>query len=507
MDARARCIDTDHVAPVLRSSGQPLGESTRAQMEDRLGFDFSGVRVHADAEAAHSARAVGARAYTIGSDVVFGAGEYAPRSREGQRLIAHELTHVRQQASAPPMLQRWSLGDEIAGWFAGDTFDPKTLTQYITDLGTSGKIEDHSDSDNKARAVVAAWKKDKTAFALNATLKALLIEEMRAGFCGTDDELAILDLLTSASDDELTEMFTTGGLTAKSLNSALDFGENDKLMDFFAARFDGGFEGAKKQPVVKSGGAQKAKAATTGKATPEKPRLDYVFIMGEDSARAKKVNPFYTEAEKYFKVHYPKAEMITSERTLDGVLEYIERRIEAPIGHLYIVSHGNQDGTLQFGFDEGDTGARPQEAEEPARRLSSQSDGGPRRAPSARGRQEHAARCQRQDRRQDHDSHPRLRSRPEQGVRQPDRRGVRRQGTGDCVDARTGLRHQQRAGQAGARQGEEGHRGLRADAAAGRCGDQGQGEEEDGHAGAREGAQGSSSAHRSEAERPEGRHR
>ena len=148
-------VDTDHVAPVLRSSGQPLGEATRAQMEDRLGFDFSGVRVHADAEAAQSARAVGARAYTIGSDVVFGAGEYAPRSREGQRLIAHELTHVRQQASAPPMLQRWSLGDEIAGWFAGDTFDPRTLTQYLTDLATSGKIEDHSDSDNKARAIVA----------------------------------------------------------------------------------------------------------------------------------------------------------------------------------------------------------------------------------------------------------------------------------------------------------------------------------------------------------------
>ena len=219
MDATGAVVDTDHVAPVLRSSGQPLGEATRAQMEDRLGFDFSGVRVHADAEAAQSARAVGARAYTIGSDVVFGAGEYAPRSREGQRLIAHELTHVRQQASAPPMLQRWSVGDEIAGWFAGDTFDPKTLTQYITDLGTSGKIEDHSDSDNKARAIVAAWKKDHTAFALNATLKALLIEEMQSGFCGDDDELAILDLLTSASDDELTEMFTTGGLKAKSLNS------------------------------------------------------------------------------------------------------------------------------------------------------------------------------------------------------------------------------------------------------------------------------------------------
>ena len=190
--------------------------------------------------------------------------------------------------------------------------------------------------------------------------------------------------------------------------------------------------------------------------------------MGEDSARAKKVNPFYTEAEKYFKVHYPKAELITNERTLDGVLAHIDRNIEAPIGNLYIVSHGNQDGTLQFGFDDSDMVRDPDEAEEPARRLPSQSDGGPRSAPSARGRQEHAARCQRQDRRQDHDPHPRLRSRPEQGVRQPDRRGVRRQGTGDRVDARAGLRHRLRAGQAGARQGEEGHRGLRADAAAGR---------------------------------------
>jgi hypothetical protein len=283
MGARARSSTPIASPPVLRSSGQPLGEATRAQMEDRLTFDFSGVRVHADAEAAHSARAVGARAYTIGSDVVFGAGEYAPRSREGQRLIAHELTHVRQQASAPPMLQRWSLGDEIAGWFAGDTFDPKTLTKYLTDVGTSGKIEDHSDSDNKARAIVAAWKKDHTAFALNASLKALLIEEMRSGFCGNDDEQAILDLLTSASDDELTEMFTTGGLKAKSLNSAIDFAENDRLMDFFATRFEGGYDGAKKNPVVKSGGADKAKAAAPDKAAPEKPRLDYVFIMGEDS--------------------------------------------------------------------------------------------------------------------------------------------------------------------------------------------------------------------------------
>ncbi len=358
-DGRAGAvINTDRVAPVLRSSGQPLGEGTRAHMEDRLGFDFSAVRVHADAQAADSARAVGARAYTIGSDVVFGAGEYAPRSREGQRLIAHELTHVRQQASAPPMLQRWGVLDEIAGWFAGDTFDPKTLTKYLTDVGTSGKIEDHSDSDNKARAIVAAWKKDHTAFALNASLKALLILEMQSGFCGDDDENAILDLLTTATDDELTAMFTTGGLKAKALNSDLDFAENDRLMDFFATRFDGGYEGAKKNPVVKSGGADKARTAAPDK-TPEKPRLDYVFIMGEDSPRAKRVNPFYGEAEKFFRVHYPNATFITDERTLDGVLTYINREVEAPIGNLYIVSHGNQDGTLQFGLDDSDMTPNP----------------------------------------------------------------------------------------------------------------------------------------------------
>lgn len=357
-DGRGVAVETDRVAPVLRSSGQPLDEATRAQMDDRLGFDFSGVRVHTDAQAAASARAVGARAYTIGSDVVFGAGEYAPRSREGQRVIAHELTHVRQQASAPPMLQRWSLGDEIAGWFAGDTFDPKTLAKYLTDVGTSGKIEDHSDSDNKARAIVAAWKKDHNAFALNAPLKALLIEEMRSGYCGDDDENAILDLLTTATDDELTAMFTTGGLSAKSLNSAIDFAENDRLMDFFAARFDGGYEGAKKSPVVKSGGADQAKVASPDK-TPDKPRLDYVFIMGEDSARAKVANPFYSQAEKFFRVHYPNATFITDERTLDGVLTYINRNVEAPIGNLYIVSHGNQDGTLQFGLDDSDMTPNP----------------------------------------------------------------------------------------------------------------------------------------------------
>lgn len=85
------------VQEVLRSPGQPLEPTTRAFMELRFGNDFSQVRVHTDEKAAESARAVNALAYTVGRDVVFGAGQYAPRTGAGRRLMAHELTHVVQQ--------------------------------------------------------------------------------------------------------------------------------------------------------------------------------------------------------------------------------------------------------------------------------------------------------------------------------------------------------------------------------------------------------------------------
>jgi hypothetical protein len=83
----------------LRSNGQPLNRETRSFMEPRFGHDFSQVRVHTDAQAAESARSVSALAYTVGQDMVFGAGQYAPGTDAGRRLMAHELTHVVQQGS------------------------------------------------------------------------------------------------------------------------------------------------------------------------------------------------------------------------------------------------------------------------------------------------------------------------------------------------------------------------------------------------------------------------
>ena len=87
------------VHEVLRSPGEALDAPTRSLMESRFGRDFSQVRVHSDERAAESARSVNAAAYTVGDNVVFNSGQYASKTYEGRKLLAHELTHVVQQTS------------------------------------------------------------------------------------------------------------------------------------------------------------------------------------------------------------------------------------------------------------------------------------------------------------------------------------------------------------------------------------------------------------------------
>jgi len=90
------------VLDVVRGGGGgPLPSGVRAEMEQRLGADFADVRIHTDGAAAASAAAVGAHAYTVGRDVVFGAGQFDPVSSTGRTMLAHELTHVVQQRSGP----------------------------------------------------------------------------------------------------------------------------------------------------------------------------------------------------------------------------------------------------------------------------------------------------------------------------------------------------------------------------------------------------------------------
>jgi len=88
------------VRDVLSSSGHPLDTATRAFFEPRFGRDFSGVRVHSDAQAAESANYINGLAYTVGYDIVFGPSRFAPSTGDGRRLLAHELAHVVQQGHA-----------------------------------------------------------------------------------------------------------------------------------------------------------------------------------------------------------------------------------------------------------------------------------------------------------------------------------------------------------------------------------------------------------------------
>jgi len=83
--------------PARRAGGRALDAPLQADMGRRFGHDFSQVRVHTDAPAAASARALGALAYTVGSDITFASGRFAPASGGGRHLLAHELAHVVQQ--------------------------------------------------------------------------------------------------------------------------------------------------------------------------------------------------------------------------------------------------------------------------------------------------------------------------------------------------------------------------------------------------------------------------
>ncbi len=104
--AAAASVRASVGAQVAEHGGVPLPAATRALFEPRFGFDFSKVRVHADAEAEAAANLVGAQAYTVGQHIRFASGAYSPASSSGQHLLAHELAHVvqHQHAGAPSQL-------------------------------------------------------------------------------------------------------------------------------------------------------------------------------------------------------------------------------------------------------------------------------------------------------------------------------------------------------------------------------------------------------------------
>jgi hypothetical protein len=137
------------VHEVLGAPGQPLDAASRSYFEPRFGHDFSQVRLHTDAKAAESARAVNALAYTVGKHVVFGAGQFGGASRSARHLLAHELAHtVQQQDAAMPSLARLAIsrpGDQ-------DERQADQIADSVINPGTSRAANDEDAvADPRAR--------------------------------------------------------------------------------------------------------------------------------------------------------------------------------------------------------------------------------------------------------------------------------------------------------------------------------------------------------------------
>lgn len=157
------------VHEVLLSPGKPLDPAMRAFMEPRFGHDFSNVRVHTDARAAESARALNASAFTVANDLAFNTDRYSPGTAQGRRLLAHELTHVLQQSVAErdkigsnpelsPENQADALGiqSEISEYFHIDSLIPvRAGTIQREELGS--RVTHPAGSQSAYRSVTATF--------------------------------------------------------------------------------------------------------------------------------------------------------------------------------------------------------------------------------------------------------------------------------------------------------------------------------------------------------------
>ncbi len=241
-----------------KGSGSTLPDSTNQFMSNAFGNDFSKVKVHTDSKAIQMNQDLNARAFTHGSDVYFNKGEYSPDSASGKSLLAHELTHVVQQSgggqlqAAPKRIQRsWEgaligglaggliggaigafagglgalvggliglgIGALIGSFFGNDSEEviteeaieeaveeeevvpllPAEVQAYLVNLVTRGAIENQTDSDRKARAVIDFWLEGSASYILSSDVQILLIQELITGTADAENQTSILSYFRS----------------------------------------------------------------------------------------------------------------------------------------------------------------------------------------------------------------------------------------------------------------------------------------------------------------------
>ncbi|MDM0035636.1 DUF4157 domain-containing protein [Variovorax sp. J22P271] len=286
---------------VLQQAGSPIAPGLRRDMERRFDADFSSVRIHAGPAAEQSASEVDAEAYTVGRNIVFGAGRRADAAGDGLRLLAHELTHVVQQrgaSAAPVRLQRRARDPDEA---AAITKEETTLAALAKRALASGKPE----------------------FAVHEV---------------------VWRLITAYGLDMHFELN----------GSRYDKGRKGVFVDFKGSgpRTTGtivaGDDALKRVAKGDAPALAKEIEAQIGRVGRARGAIDYVFIMGKDARKSD--NKFYAEAKKFFKAEYAGATMVEDVRDLDGINQRINDGGK-PVANLIIVSHAHPDGTLQFSLD------------------------------------------------------------------------------------------------------------------------------------------------------------
>ncbi|MFT3764412.1 MAG: DUF4157 domain-containing protein [Minicystis sp.] len=203
------------VEQALQSGARALDAETRAYFEPRLGLDLGKVRIHTDAQAAEAARAVNAQAYTVGQDIVFGQGRYAPRDQAGRRLLAHELAHVAQQRprgeagpaarQAPagvlrrkPEVYETRLREVVAGSISKNGYTAAAVLEIPG--WTSDPLNTVASAADLATAVTGAYTKLKTVLLTTAGFKALPAGTMRLVATAALDEAAVAKVRAMADE-------------------------------------------------------------------------------------------------------------------------------------------------------------------------------------------------------------------------------------------------------------------------------------------------------------------
>ena len=205
----------------LRGGGSPLSQSSREFFEPRFGHDFSKVRVHTDTRAAEATQAVNARAFTLGRDVVFGAGQYQPESTQGKRLMAHELAHTVQQDGAKKLPRKRAI-----------------------DRGTPNVLETPRDADTRRTTRgVGEYPVNVSLSRIEPALQLLTTGEFRKQLGRTPEQIAAINSLFANADFKaLWDYLAACRATPKQDLGPLALAVDPKLKFGGAVRFGGYFK-------------------------------------------------------------------------------------------------------------------------------------------------------------------------------------------------------------------------------------------------------------------------